>query len=96
VVPNLLTKLPEPPFPVSAIVNQFIDRLTSLTGDQWASIETSIASEGVEVSMLDASRNAAVALAVRDLITSDQFDQLYWPFALAIPLVSLSDRHLAD
>jgi hypothetical protein len=92
----LLTRLPEPPFSVSATVARFIDRLTSLTGDQWASIETSIASEGVEVSMLDASRNAAVALAVRDLITSDQFDQLYWPFALAIPLVSLSDRHLAD
>ncbi len=77
------------------MVTRFIDLLTSLTGDQWASIETSIAGEGVEVSMLDASRNAAIALAVRDLITSDQFDQLYRPFVLAIPLPSL-DGHLAD
>jgi hypothetical protein len=92
----LLSKLPEPLFPVSAIVSRFIDRLTSLTGDQWATIETSVASEDVGVSMLDASRNAAIALAVRDLITTDQFDQLYWPFALAIPLVSLSDGQLAD
>lgn len=92
---EFLSKLPETPFPVSAVVARFIDRLTSLTNDQWASIETSIAGDDVEVSMLDASRNAAVALAVRDLITGDQFDQLYWPFALAIPLVSL-DGHLAD
>jgi hypothetical protein len=93
---ELLSKLPAPPFPVSAVVARFIDRLTSLTVDQWAAIESSIASDGVEVSMVDASRNAAIALAVRDLISTDQFDQLYWPFALAIPLVSLGNARPAD
>jgi hypothetical protein len=39
--------------------------------------------------MIEASRNAAVALAVRDLISTEQFDQLYHPFKLVIPLDSL-------
>jgi hypothetical protein len=39
--------------------------------------------------MLVASRNAAVALAVRDLISSEQFDHLYRPFLLVIPVDSL-------
>jgi len=39
--------------------------------------------------MMEESRNAAVALAVRDLISTDQFDQLYRPFKLVIPPDSL-------
>ena len=39
--------------------------------------------------MLEASRNAAVALAVRDLISLAQFEHLYAPFRQLIPLASL-------
>ena len=75
----------EAPYPVSATVARFVDRLAGLSTAQWDSIQASIAAGGPELTMIEASRNAAVALAVRDLISSDQFDQLYGPFKLAIP-----------
>ena len=71
------------------MVARFVDRLASLSAEEWASIQTTINSGGVLISMLDASRNAAVALAVRDLISRTQFDQLYRPFLMVIPLDSL-------
>jgi len=80
---------PDAPYPVSAMVARFVDRLASLTTQEWESIQTSIKKGGIELSMLDASRNAAVALAVRDLISRAQFDQLYLPFLIVIPLESL-------
>lgn len=80
----------ESPYPVSALVARFVDRLASLSTDEWASIQTTINKGGVDLSMLDASRNAAVALAVRDLISKAQFDQLYRPFHMVIPLESLA------
>jgi hypothetical protein len=77
------------PYPVSAMVARFVDRLASLSTEQWDVIQGTIAVGGAEVTMIEASRNAAVALAVRDLISRDQFDRLYRPFRLVIPLDSL-------
>jgi hypothetical protein len=71
------------------MVARFVDRLASLSTDEWEKIQTTIKMGGVEISMLDASRNAAVALAVRDLISRAQFDHLYLPFVRVIPLESL-------
>jgi hypothetical protein len=71
------------------MVARFVDRLASLSTEEWESIQATIKNGGDELSMLDASRNAAVALAVRDLISRVQFDQLYQPFLIAIPLASL-------
>jgi hypothetical protein len=76
-------------YPVSAAVARFVDRLADLSTEQWASIQASMTRRGLELSMVDASRNAAVALAVRDLISKAQFDHLYQPFLSAIPLDSL-------
>jgi hypothetical protein len=80
---------PEAPFPISAMVARFVDRLAGLSIDEWATIQNTIGIGGAELSMIEASRNAAVALAVRDLISRDQFDHLYGPFRLVIPLDSL-------
>lgn len=80
---------PEAAHPVSASVARFVDRLAALSTEQWDSIQATIGVGGPELTMVEASRNAAVALAVRDLISTDQFDQLYSPFKLVIPLDSL-------
>ena len=80
---------PENPFPISALVGRFIARLTGLSPADWESIQQAISAAGTQVEMLEASRNAAVALAVRDLISREQFDILYAPFLLAIPVESL-------
>ena len=77
------------PFPISLLVARFIDRLTGLSPAEWESIQESISAAGTQVEMLEASRNAAVALAVRDLISRDQFELLYGPFLEAIPIESL-------
>lgn len=79
----------EPRYPVSATVARFVERLAGLSTGDWEVIQASIKTRGLELTMVDASRNAAVALAVRDLISRDQFDNLYQPFVLAIPLASL-------
>lgn len=76
-------------YPVSASVARFVDRLASLSTAQWDAIQATIGLGGVELTMIEASRNAAVALAVRDLISGDQFDDLYRPFKLVIPPDSL-------
>ncbi|MFI5269976.1 MAG: hypothetical protein ACHQ7M_21570 [Chloroflexota bacterium] len=68
---------------------KFIDRLTGLTSSEWESIQRLISLRGVQIEMLEAARNAAVALAVRDLISREQFDVLYAPFLGAIPIESL-------
>jgi hypothetical protein len=80
---------PKAPFPISSTVARFVERLACLSADEWESILEAINKRGVEVTILEASRNAAVALAVRDLISLDQFDHLYGPFVLAIPPESL-------
>ena len=79
----------EPQFPISALVARFIERLTGLSAADWESIQEAISAAGMQVEMLEASRNAAVALAVRDLISGAQFDVLYGPFLEAIPIESL-------
>jgi hypothetical protein len=79
----------EPQFPISALVARFIERLTGLSAADWESIQEAISAAGTQVEMLEASRNAAVALAVRDLISGAQFDVLYRPFLEAIPIDSL-------
>ncbi|HVC77983.1 MAG TPA: hypothetical protein VND96_15830 [Candidatus Micrarchaeaceae archaeon] len=79
----------EPSFPISVLVARFINRLTGLSPVEWGSIQQAISSGGAQVEMLEASRNAAVALAVRDLISQEQFDVLYAPFLIAIPIESL-------
>jgi hypothetical protein len=79
----------EPQFPISLLVARFIDRLTGLSPAEWESIQEAISAAGTQLEMLEASRNAAVALAVRDLISRDQFDVLYGPFLEAIPIKSL-------
>jgi pyruvate/2-oxoglutarate/acetoin dehydrogenase E1 component len=71
------------------MVARFVDRLASLSSVEWESIQSTIKTGGVQITMLDASRNAAVALAVRDLISKTQFDQLYQPFLGVIPLESI-------
>jgi hypothetical protein len=76
-------------YPVSPAVAQFVDRLAGLSVQEWESIQHRIEVGGVVVTMVEASRNAAIALAVRDLISSDQFEHLYRPFMLAIPVDSL-------
>jgi len=76
-------------YPVSAMVARFVDRLAALSAEQWEGVQSRIGVGGVEVTMIEASRNAAVALAVRDLISLEQFDHLYLPFKLVIPLASL-------
>jgi hypothetical protein len=78
-----------PRFPVSSLVARFIDRLAGLSTDEWKSIQVAITMGGTQIEMLEASRNAAVALAVRDLISTEQFNILYAPFILAIPIESL-------
>jgi hypothetical protein len=57
--------------------------------EEWELVQDTIGTGGVEVTMLVASRNAAVALAVRDLISSEQFEHLYRPFLRVIPVDSL-------
>jgi hypothetical protein len=86
----------EPQFPISALVARFIDRLTGLSSAEWGSIQEVISAGGTQVEMLEASRNAAVALAVRDLISGDQFDVLYGPFVEAIPIESLETSPTLD
>ena len=79
----------EPPFPISLLVARFVDRLAGLSATEWRLIQQEITEGATEVEMLEASRNAAVALAVRDLISREQFELLYSPFLLAIPVESL-------
>jgi hypothetical protein len=74
---------------MSAAVARFVDRLASLSIEEWEVVQGAIGTAGVDGTMLVASRNAAVALAVRDLISSEQFDHLYRPFLLVIPVDSL-------
>jgi hypothetical protein len=81
--------------PVSGAVARFVDRLTTLSAAEWGEIQAGLARRGLDISMLDASRNASVALAVRDMITREQFDHLYGPFSAVIPVDSL-DRALAS
>jgi len=78
-----------PALPLNAVVARFVDRLTALTEDEWNEIQQSLIPAGLNISMLEASRNALVALAVRDMISLEQFDDLYGPFAKAIPVESL-------
>ena len=80
---------PQPPLPLNGIVARFVDRLTSLSEAQWSEIQRTMIDAGLDVSMLEASRNASVALAVRDMISNEQFNDLYRPFSAAIPVESL-------
>ena len=82
--------------PVSGSVARFVDRLTTLSAAEWGEIQAGLTKRGLDVSILEASRNASVALAVRDMITREQFDHLYGPFARAIPLDSLDDVLVSD
>jgi hypothetical protein len=79
----------QPALPLNAVVARFVDRLTALSETQWHEIQQFLTEAGLEVSMLEASRNASVALAVRDMISHDQFNDLYRPFETAIPIESL-------
>ena len=80
------------PFPVTAAVARFVDRLTTLSSGEWEEVQVALTKRGLEVTMLEASRNASVALAVRDMITREQFDHLYGPFSRVIPLDSLDGK----
>jgi hypothetical protein len=79
----------QPSLQLNGIVARFVDRLTALTEAQWSQIQQSMNDAGIEVSMIEASRNASVALAVRDMISHEQFADLYRPFSAAIPVESL-------
>lgn len=76
-------------FPITVLVARFIDRLTGLSPAEWESIKHAMTLGGTQVEMLEASRNAAVALAVRDLISREQFEILYAPFLITIPIETL-------
>jgi hypothetical protein len=78
------------------MVARFVERLAMLSTAEWATVQGTIGIGGVELTMIEVSRNAAVALAVRDLISSDQFDHLYSPFTLVIPLDSLETPAALD
>ena len=84
------------PYPISASVARFVDRLAGLSTEEWESIQHRIESGGIILTMLEASRNASIALAVRDLISGEQFDHLYRPFTVAIPVDSLEMPHSLD
>jgi hypothetical protein len=86
----------EASLPVSGAVARFVDRLTTLSAAEWEEIQVGLTNRGLDVSMLEASRNASVALAVRDMITHEQFDHLYGPFSRAIPVDSLDGALAAD
>ena len=86
----------EAPFRVSTAVARFVDRLASLSPQEWDLVQHGIGTDGAELTMLEASRNAAVALAVRDLISIEQFDHLYGPFLLVIPVESLNPAPALD
>jgi hypothetical protein len=86
----------EPQLPVSAAVARFVARLTTLSPTEWDEIQVGLTKRGLDVSMLEASRNASVALAVRDMITHEQFDHLYSPFSGVIPLDSLDGALASD
>ncbi|HEY2599561.1 MAG TPA: hypothetical protein VGJ79_13910 [Candidatus Dormibacteraeota bacterium] len=86
----------EPGFPISTLVAKFIERLTRLSAVEWESIQHAISAGGTNIEMIEASRNAAVALAVRDLISGEQFDILYAPFVMAIPIESLDEPAEVD
>jgi hypothetical protein len=79
----------QPPLRLNGIVARFVDRLTALSEREWNEIQQSMTDAGLDVSMLEASRNASVALAVRDMISREQFEDLYRPFSTAIPVESL-------
>jgi hypothetical protein len=79
----------QPALPLNAVVARFVDRLIALTEEEWNEIQQGLIPGGLNISMLEASRNASVALAVRDMISLEQFDDLYRPFATAIPVESL-------
>jgi hypothetical protein len=79
----------QPSLPLDAIVARFVDRLTTLSEMEWNEIQQSLLDLGLDVTMLEASRNASVALAVRDMISHDQFSDLYRPFEAAIPIDTL-------
>lgn len=83
-------------FPISGLVSRFIDRLTGLSPAEWELVQHAISARGTQVEILEASRNAAVALAVRDLISREQFDALYGPFLLAIPIETLEKPPTLD
>jgi hypothetical protein len=85
-----------PPFPISVTVARFVDRLTTLSAGDWEEVQVGLTKRGLDVSMLEASRNASLALAVRDMISPDQFDHLYGPFARVIPVDSLDGALSAD
>lgn len=87
---------PLAPFHVSVTVARFVDRLARLSSEEWEAIQHGIGNASVELTMLEASRNAAVALAVRDLISPDQFSLLYAPFSQAIPVESLDAQPNLD
>ena len=78
------------------MVGRFIDRLTGLSAAEWESVHEAISAAGTRIEMLEASRNAAVALAVRDLISREQFEALYAPFLAAIPPESLERSPTLD
>ncbi|HEV2036760.1 MAG TPA: hypothetical protein VGU71_21625 [Candidatus Dormibacteraeota bacterium] len=86
----------ETSLPVSGAVARFVDRLTTLSSADWEEIQVGLTQRGLDVSMIEASRNASVALAVRDMITREQFDHLYGPFSRAIPIDSLDDVLVRD
>ena len=86
----------ETSLPVSVAVARFVDRLTTLSSTQWDEIRDGLTHRGLDVSMLEASRNASVALAVRDMITQEQFDHLYGPFSRVIPVNSLDGALATD
>jgi pyruvate/2-oxoglutarate/acetoin dehydrogenase E1 component len=92
--------VPAPPvdttFPVSGSVARFVDRLTTLSAREWDEIQVGVTKLGLHISMLEASRNASVALAVRDMITREQFDHLYGPFSRVIPIGSLDGALASD
>jgi hypothetical protein len=87
---------PEVQFPVSVAVARFVDRLAGLSTKEWEVVQSSIGNGGVDLTMLEASRNAAVALAVRDLISREQFDHLYRPFVRVIPIETLEAAPILD
>ncbi|MDQ6721049.1 MAG: hypothetical protein M3003_09690 [Candidatus Dormibacteraeota bacterium] len=87
---------PEVQFPVSAAVARFVNRLAGLSAKEWETVQSTIGNGGVDLTMLEASRNAAVALAVRDLISREQFNDLYRPFVVVIPIESLEAVPILD
>ena len=88
--------------PNTKLVEAFITKLRTLTPQQWATARDAARDAAGDAAWYAAGATAGAAawavraLVVKDLITTEQFDILYKPFAEAIPIVSIETGFVDD